>query len=641
MVNTDGSWQDITASYVQDGRSVGQGYGRHDGPDDALPRGPQAPRRPLPIPPLEEGPILTASSPLSLMDESELNVSSDSWASLRSDNPSFADSSTDSAVLDLPGAFSTSDLSKRLPTHPNRTEIGEQYAVTLATPDGRDLSSGRHTLRPSSASSTTASEGTADSDWTPPIASESGYQTPRKVAPKIRQHAVKSPRLARQAVVASPSRGIKASASASGRSLEAPNASRRRKGSANGQDESDEPRVRRRRNQQNTWLPIVKDLASLLFSVTTLPLRTLAMAIGAPIQEAIKWIIILSFFAISIYYVIRSPMQSALGAVSGASSLISLGPMLYSGIMSPVQVYCSTVGIGCSTDGDPVDVGKIAKQVGTQALQAHDMFTSVVALGDPAALALNHVEIWELAVAVQVSSGLENRHELGNQLRGFGDKIRDVKDVMGVLHSKGITTFQWALHRFTRLEKTLELAESKPRAYTNKRIKAQLDDLFKHLDESLKDLLKGVENAIPLANQASEEGGLIRTEFGSEKSRMQRARDDQPFWRRLKDIGSFAGRRLREDIRVTTDTIDTVKELRFNLENTRSFLISYRDQVGYFKSGFQGFHIGDHGLDPEDEVATLRDIMQRFEDSVEKARYASSPEGLRESINARQKTLGE
>lgn len=128
------------------------------------------------------------------------------------------------------------------------------------------------------------------------------------------------------------------------------------------------------------------------------------------------------------------------------------------------------------------------------------------------------------------------------------------------------------------MEKTLQLAESKPGAYTNKRIKGQLDDLFQHLDDSLKDLLRGVENAIPIASQASEEGGMIRTEFGSEKTRMQKARDDQPFWRRLKDIGSFAGRQLREDIRMTTDTIDTVKELRFNLENTRSFLLSYRDQ---------------------------------------------------------------
>lgn len=132
--------------------------------------------------------------------------------------------------------------------------------------------------------------------------------------------------------------------------------------------------------------------------------------------------------------------------------------------------------------------------------------------------------------------------------------------------------------QFTRLEKTIALAESKPNAYTAKRIKKQLDDLFQHLDDSLKDLLRGVETAIPIANQASDEGGMIRMEFGSEKQRMQKARDDQPFWRRLKDIGTFAGRQLREDIRMTTDTIDTVRDLRSNLENTRSFLLAYRDQ---------------------------------------------------------------
>lgn len=57
------------------------------------------------------------------------------------------------------------------------------------------------------------------------------------------------------------------------------------------------------------------------------------------------------------------------------------------------------------------------------------------------------IRIWELAVAVQVSSGMENREDLGRQLAQFGNKIRDVKDAMYVLHSKGITTFQWALHR--------------------------------------------------------------------------------------------------------------------------------------------------------------------------------------------------
>lgn len=38
--------------------------------------------------------------------------------------------------------------------------------------------------------------------------------------------------------------------------------------------------------------------------------------------------------------------------------------------------------------------------------------------------------------------------------------------------------------------------------------------------------------------------------------------------------------------------------------------------VGYCNVGFRGFHFGDYGLEREDEVATLRDVMQRFEDSI-------------------------
>lgn len=109
-------------------------------------------------------------------------------------------------------------------------------------------------------------------------------------------------------------------------------------------------------------------------------------------RDAVKWIIILSFFTTVLWYVIKAPLHSALGVVSGASSIISIGPMLYSGLTTPVRLYCDTIGIGCSSEHEKIDVGRLAKQVGTQALQAHDMFTSVVALGDPAALALNHVE---------------------------------------------------------------------------------------------------------------------------------------------------------------------------------------------------------------------------------------------------------
>jgi len=42
--------------------------------------------------------------------------------------------------------------------------------------------------------------------------------------------------------------------------------------------------------------------------------------------------------------------------------------------------------------------------------------------------------------------------------------------------------------------------------------------------------------------------------------------------------------------------------------------------VAYFKASLIGFHVTDHGLDPEDEVATLRTVMQAFSHSVEEAK---------------------
>lgn len=42
-----------------------------------------------------------------------------------------------------------------------------------------------------------------------------------------------------------------------------------------------------------------------------------------------------------------------------------------------------------------------------------------------------------------------------------------------------------------------------------------------------------------------------------------------------------------------------------------------------------GFHISDHGLDPEDEVAALRNIMSKFEQSVDEAKRSVSPAGAR------------
>jgi len=56
------------------------------------------------------------------------------------------------------------------------------------------------------------------------------------------------------------------------------------------------------------------------------------------------------------------------------------------------------------------------------------------------------LSIWELAVAVRASSGLDNREVLGKDLKELGDMTRDVKDSMTSLNSKGINAFSWTLH---------------------------------------------------------------------------------------------------------------------------------------------------------------------------------------------------
>lgn len=63
-----------------------------------------------------------------------------------------------------------------------------------------------------------------------------------------------------------------------------------------------------------------------------------------------------------------------------------------------------------------------------QATQAHDIFQSISAMGDPSHLGLHHTELWELAVAVSASSQLPGRYELSGSLKELGDLTRDVKD---------------------------------------------------------------------------------------------------------------------------------------------------------------------------------------------------------------------
>lgn len=268
MVTTDGSWQDITASYVRSEQPVeyrGHEQVRRDSLQDGglpppVPR-PQGPRRALPRPPLPIPPVETLNPPVDNVEESLLDVSSDSWATLPSDNPLVADTSTESIGPVLPGAFKNSSMSQSINNQSSFTPRHSQFALHPKREEENEDPFLTDSLsnRPLSATSN-ATDSTVESDWVPPIASSSS--TPKKSQTKLRQHAVRSPRSARPAPPASDyivSRSMRSPASSAMRSLDPHATPRRRKGSSVSREDSPEPRApRRRQKRESSWLPIAK-----------------------------------------------------------------------------------------------------------------------------------------------------------------------------------------------------------------------------------------------------------------------------------------------------------------------------------------------------------------------------------------------
>lgn len=181
--------------------------------------------------------------------------------------------------------------------------------------------------------------------------------------------------------------------------------------------------------------------------------------------------------------------------------------------------------------------------------------------------------------------------------------------------------------QFERIERTIDLLTVKGSRYTTADVARQLDNLFEHLSGDLSSLLRDIENTIPIAARASRLGGTVLEELGTEHARLNKAKEETPLWRRLRDINSFSSRQLARDLQLTGDSVVNLKDTRRSLEEARGFLMGYRDQVSYFKAGVVGFHIADHGLDPEDEVYTLKTVMSQFQKSVDLAKAGGLPKG--------------
>lgn len=131
-------------------------------------------------------------------------------------------------------------------------------------------------------------------------------------------------------------------------------------------------------------MTVLKSLIDLLFYPVKLVLSS-----AAPVITLVGCFAVLLAF---LYYTVSVPFASML-------SPLSLLPRITN---YPTVVYCDLIGIGCGSQPKKrkPTVAALARTVSEQATQAHDIFQSISAMGDPSSLGLHHTEMWELAVAV-------------------------------------------------------------------------------------------------------------------------------------------------------------------------------------------------------------------------------------------------
>ncbi|WWC97640.1 hypothetical protein V866_004524 [Kwoniella sp. B9012] len=270
-------------------------------------------------------------------------------------------------------------------------------------------------------------------------------------------------------------------------------------------------------------------------------------------------------------------------------------------------------------DEDPVDIGQYARALAQEARGARDIFDSVRMLGQGGVVGgLNYVKIWELAVTVNTGSTLEGKGIFAEQIKDLGDMTRDLSDEIVHIDSKTVNAFSWLQWEFHDLVNLLSLPPStRP---TSTVLSRKLHSLLLRLSTELDTIYALTSTAAQHASQASVHGQSLDSELSRTATGLRYEKDRSPGWRLLYDKSShfFVGGEpskvelVERDLKITTKTIGDIRRLSRNLEDTRTKVKIYRDQLGMFSASMMGFHLGssdDVGLGPEEEVRVLAEVV--------------------------------
>lgn len=214
-------------------------------------------------------------------------------------------------------------------------------------------------------------------------------------------------------------------------------------------------------------------------------------------------------------------------------------------------------------------------------------------------------------------------------------------------------------HEFTRLEELITTASSTSTRMSSRQraeFERLLSTLFDKISSSLSDLLVSLDRAIPSATSASDSARRIFTALRAEEASTSERYDELAWFDKMLatvDAGPGGGKKvrmLRRDLELTRATAGAVIGVWQLLEGTRESLVSYSRHVEHYKvrlafsssrhlaywadgfvqqAGLVGLHLSGHGLSVEDEVSSLKSVMDEMRATLDDARKRSGAGGRR------------
>ncbi|KAA1068567.1 hypothetical protein PGT21_020805 [Puccinia graminis f. sp. tritici] len=388
-------------------------------------------------------------------------------------------------------------------------------------------------------------------------------------------------------------------------------------------------RVKRRENQEDEILARFQGsfhaVLTRLLRLITCPLRyILTILLPHTFAGLTATAILLSVLYLLLMTIQRFFSSQLLPSLSLLANPVALvGRSLSLVTPSLLSFYCSTLHAPFfCTDPKEKDhqreqkIAQYARTVSDSAQKAADIFDSVLLLSNPNLLRLHQADILELAYALRWSSSLDQKDALAHQLAQLAELTRSLKDSLIDLNGQSLNAFSFIAYEFSRLGDLMEWVEKGEKKYTSETIGRNLSILFEHLTSEMDGLLGTIEGMIPGASRSTNLGlrvseGLHRAQYA-----LIERREGQGMIRKLADLGSFSGRQMRRDLALTADSIGTLKRTWTGLEQLRTDLLAFRNHVAHFRASFVGAHLADHQLEPLDELFSMRQIIQGFQNTL-------------------------